>query len=79
MHSLYYVATKGKNELDYTYLLILPFLLSRALHNQIWISISRHRNAKGSNKIVDRAIEFEQVDRESNWFISNSISTPFLI
>ncbi|XP_047965877.1 very-long-chain aldehyde decarbonylase CER1-like isoform X2 [Salvia hispanica] len=67
MHSLYYVATKGKNELDYTYLLILPFLLSRALHNQIWISISRHRNAKGSNKIVDRAIEFEQVDRESNW------------
>ncbi|XP_047969214.1 very-long-chain aldehyde decarbonylase CER1-like [Salvia hispanica] len=67
LHSLYYVATKGKNELDYTYLLILPFLLSRALHNQIWISISRHRNAKGSNKIVDRAIEFEQVDRESNW------------
>ncbi|XP_042026912.1 very-long-chain aldehyde decarbonylase CER1-like [Salvia splendens] len=67
LHSLYSLATKGKNELDYTYLLILPFLLSRALHNQIWISISRHRNAIGNNKIVDRAIEFEQVDRESNW------------
>lgn len=67
MHTLYSVATKGKNELDYTNLLILPFLLSRALHNQIWISISRHRTAKGGNRIVDRSIEFEQVDRESNW------------
>ncbi|XP_057807547.1 very-long-chain aldehyde decarbonylase CER1-like isoform X2 [Salvia miltiorrhiza] len=67
MHSLYSLATKGKNELDYTNLLILPFLLSRALHNQIWISISRHRTAQGKNRIVDRGIEFEQVDRESNW------------
>ncbi|KAG6395122.1 hypothetical protein SASPL_145714 [Salvia splendens] len=68
MHSLYSLAiTRGKNELDYLNLLILPFLLSRALHNQIWISFSRHRTAKGNNKIVDRAIEFEQVDRESNW------------
>ncbi|XP_057807545.1 very-long-chain aldehyde decarbonylase CER1-like [Salvia miltiorrhiza] len=67
MHSFYSLATKGKNELDFTNLLILPFLLSRALHNQIWISISRHRTAQGKNRIVDRGIEFEQVDRESNW------------
>ncbi|XP_047955720.1 very-long-chain aldehyde decarbonylase CER1-like [Salvia hispanica] len=68
MHSLYSLAiTIGKYELDYLNLLILPFVLSRALHNQIWISFSRHRTAKGNNKIVDRAIEFEQVDRESNW------------
>lgn len=66
-HSLYSLATKAKHERDYTNLLILPFLLSRVLHNQIWISISRHRTAKGSNRILDRSIEFEQVDRESNW------------
>ncbi|KAH6772877.1 Fatty acid hydroxylase superfamily [Perilla frutescens var. frutescens] len=66
-HSLYCAATKGKNERDYTNLIIMPFLLSRALHNQIWISISRHRTAKGNNRILDRSIEFEQVDRESNW------------
>ncbi|KAI3444860.1 hypothetical protein Pfo_001525 [Paulownia fortunei] len=67
MQSIYSLATKGENERDYTNLLIIPFLLSRALHNQIWISFSRHRTAKGNNRIVDRSIEFEQVDRESNW------------
>ncbi|PIN12589.1 hypothetical protein CDL12_14790 [Handroanthus impetiginosus] len=67
IQSIYSLATKGKNQRDYTNLLIIPFLLSRALHNQIWISISRHRTAKGNNRIVDRSIEFEQVDRESNW------------
>ncbi|RVW66842.1 Protein ECERIFERUM 1 [Vitis vinifera] len=40
---------------------------SRALHNQIWISLARYRTAKGNNRIVDKSIEFEQVDRESNW------------
>ena len=65
MHSV----AKAKNglELDYFNLLILPFLLSRALHNQIWISFSRHRTAKGNNKISQRPIEFQQVDRETNW------------
>ncbi|KAL8495776.1 hypothetical protein ACS0TY_019764 [Phlomoides rotata] len=67
IHSIYSLATRGKNERDYTNLLIVPFLLSRVVHNQIWISISRHRTAKGNNRIVDRSIEFEQVDRESNW------------
>ncbi|CAN4126025.1 unnamed protein product [Withania somnifera] len=37
------------------------------VHNQIWISISRHRTAKGNNQIVDKSIELDQVDRESNW------------
>ncbi|WKA05181.1 hypothetical protein VitviT2T_023161 [Vitis vinifera] len=37
------------------------------LHNQLWISLSRHRTAKGNNRIVDKGIEFEQVDRERNW------------
>ena len=39
------------------------------LHNQIWISLSRYRTAKGKNRIVDKGIEFEQVDRESTWSV----------
>lgn len=66
-HSIYSNATKGESERDLTNLLILPFLLWRMLHDQIWISISRHRTANGKNRIVDKTIEFEQVDRESNW------------
>ncbi|KAF3627517.1 Protein ECERIFERUM 1 [Capsicum annuum] len=34
---------------------------------KIWISLSRYRTTKGNNRIVDRSIEFEQVDREKNW------------
>ncbi|RVX02259.1 Protein ECERIFERUM 1 [Vitis vinifera] len=49
------------------YVLFFPFLLWRTLHNQIWISLARYRTAKGNNRIVDKSIEFEQVDRESNW------------
>ncbi|KDP28917.1 hypothetical protein JCGZ_14688 [Jatropha curcas] len=37
------------------------------LHNQLWISLSRYRTAKGSKRILDRGIEFDQVDRERNW------------
>jgi aldehyde decarbonylase len=60
---------KGENERDIGYFLILPFLLLRMLHNQIWISLSRYRTAKGNNRIVDKGIEFEQVDRERNWYV----------
>ncbi|KAK3017557.1 hypothetical protein RJ639_005597 [Escallonia herrerae] len=65
--SMYWLAVKPESERDLTNLLILPFLLWRMLHNQLWISFSRHRTAKGNNRIVDKSIEFEQVDRESNW------------
>ncbi|KAI7754882.1 hypothetical protein M8C21_023713 [Ambrosia artemisiifolia] len=37
------------------------------LHNQIWISFSRYKTAKGQNRIVDKTIELEQVDRERDW------------
>ncbi|XP_073269724.1 very-long-chain aldehyde decarbonylase CER1-like isoform X1 [Primulina huaijiensis] len=67
MQSIYSVATKGKNEWDYTNLIVIPLLVWRAFHNQLWISFSRHRTAKGNNRILDRSIEFEQVDRETNW------------
>ncbi|XP_030517391.1 very-long-chain aldehyde decarbonylase CER1 isoform X1 [Rhodamnia argentea] len=66
-HSTYQFMAKGPDERDLGYFLAFPFLLARMLHNQIWISLARHRTAKGNNRIVDRGIEFEQVDRESNW------------
>ncbi|GMY22931.1 protein ECERIFERUM 1-like [Fagus crenata] len=66
VHSTYSLIVMGEGERN-LYFLIFPFLLMRMLHNQIWISISRYRNAKGKNRIVDKGLEFEQVDRESNW------------
>ncbi|KAK1401837.1 Eceriferum 1 [Heracleum sosnowskyi] len=67
VHSIYSFLTKDENERDLTNFLIFPFILSRMLHNQIWISLSRYKTAKGDNRIVDKPIEFEQVDRERNW------------
>ncbi|KAI4353096.1 hypothetical protein L6164_002070 [Bauhinia variegata] len=63
-HSTYAFMLK---ERDPIYYLIFPFVLARMLHNQIWISLSRYRTAKGNNRIVDKGLEFDQVDRESNW------------
>ncbi|KAI8027491.1 Very-long-chain aldehyde decarbonylase CER1 [Camellia lanceoleosa] len=67
VHSIYSYMVKDEKERDLGNLLIFPFLMSRMLHNQIWISLSRYRTAKGTNRIVDKTIDFEQVDRESNW------------
>ncbi|KAK3017558.1 hypothetical protein RJ639_005598, partial [Escallonia herrerae] len=46
--------TKEGNERDPSNFLILPFLLARMLHNQIWISLSRYQTAKGNHRIVDK-------------------------
>ncbi|XP_042028633.1 very-long-chain aldehyde decarbonylase CER1-like [Salvia splendens] len=67
IHSTYTYVTKDRSERDIGQFIIFPFLLSRILHNQLWISYSRYRTAKGTNRIVDKNIEFEQVDRERNW------------
>ena len=53
---------------DLFYILVLPFLLWRMLHNQIWISLSRYQTARGK-AIVDKGLEFEQVDRERDWLV----------
>ncbi|KAM3394402.1 very-long-chain aldehyde decarbonylase CER1 [Capsicum galapagoense] len=65
IHSFFMSEDKSKRDIGY--LIIFPFLLFRMLHNQIWISLSRYRTAKGDNRIVDKTIEFDQVDRERNW------------
>ncbi|KAL5799096.1 hypothetical protein ACOSQ2_003916 [Xanthoceras sorbifolium] len=61
-----FIFCDGK-ERDLSNFLIFPLLLWRMLHNQIWISLSRYRTAKGNNRIVDKPIDFDQVDRERNW------------
>ncbi|XP_030944373.1 very-long-chain aldehyde decarbonylase CER1-like isoform X2 [Quercus lobata] len=70
VHSIYSFLFKEESKRDLTNFFILPFLLWRMLHNQIWISISRYRNAKGNNLLVDKSLQFEQVDREQSWFHS---------
>ncbi|KAG2567357.1 very-long-chain aldehyde decarbonylase GL1-7-like [Panicum virgatum] len=67
LHTARRVATKGWGDLDPAYVVMLPALLLRMIHNQIWISLSRYQMARRKNVIVDRSIEFEQVDRESSW------------
>ncbi|XP_073039096.1 very-long-chain aldehyde decarbonylase CER1-like [Primulina eburnea] len=67
IHETYSFMVKDKNERDLSHFLIFPYLLVRMLHNQIWITLSRYRTAKGNKRIVDKTIEFEQVDRERNW------------
>lgn len=61
--------TSDAKDRDFGATLIFPFLLLRMLNNQFWISLSRYKTAKGENRIVDKTIEFEQVDRERDWFV----------
>ncbi|KAK2968504.1 hypothetical protein RJ640_027554, partial [Escallonia rubra] len=67
VHSMYSYMTKDERERDLSNFLIFPFLWTRMLHNQIWISLSRYITAKGKHRIVDKSIEFEQIDRERDW------------
>ncbi|GLJ15735.1 hypothetical protein SUGI_0258930 [Cryptomeria japonica] len=57
----------GGRETDNFSLLLLILVATRYLHNQLWISISRYQNARGTHQIQNRSIKFEQVDREGSW------------
>ncbi|KAJ0967534.1 hypothetical protein J5N97_024451 [Dioscorea zingiberensis] len=65
-HGLHRAMKEGW-EVDLGYLVIFPSLLVRMVHNQAWISLSRFQNARSKHRILDRSIEFDQVDRERNW------------
>ncbi|VAH49939.1 unnamed protein product [Triticum turgidum subsp. durum] len=67
LHTAHRVVTSGWGDMDTAYTTMLPALLLRMIHNQIWISLSRHQTARRKHIIVDRGLEFEQVDRESSW------------
>ena len=71
VHITYSYIANGETDRDIGGVLIFPFILLRILHNQLWISLSRHQTAK--KRIIDKAIEFDQVDRESNWYLSTYI------
>ncbi|XP_060219088.1 very-long-chain aldehyde decarbonylase CER1-like isoform X1 [Lycium barbarum] len=68
VHGTYtFFMSKDESQRDIVYIIIFPLLLSRMIHNQVWISLSRYVTAKGTSRIVDKSIEFDQVDRERNW------------
>ncbi|CAN6807706.1 unnamed protein product [Brassica oleracea] len=48
-------------------LLIVALTVWRIVHGQIWTSVSRYLTAKGAKRIVNKSIEFDQVDRERTW------------
>ncbi|XP_020274902.1 protein ECERIFERUM 1-like isoform X2 [Asparagus officinalis] len=63
-------AIRAKNEgeeIDFLNLTILPTLLIRLLYSQLWITISRFHTARTKHKIVNKSLDFDQVDRERNW------------
>nr|CAB3447260.1 unnamed protein product [Digitaria exilis] len=66
-HGARLVAAGGWGEIDLAFALILPSLLLRMVHNQVWISAARYQTARSKHRIVDRGIEFDQVDRERGW------------
>ncbi|KAI3971382.1 hypothetical protein MKX01_008226 [Papaver californicum] len=66
-HSVYSYVNAKEGEKDLTNLLILPYLLWRWIHGQIWITLARFQTARSKHRILDKGIEFEQVDRERNW------------
>jgi aldehyde decarbonylase len=47
--------------------LVLPMLLLRLLYAQLWITVSRYQTARSRHRIVNKSLDFDQVDRESNW------------
>uniref|UniRef100_A0A7N0RGI3 Fatty acid hydroxylase domain-containing protein n=1 Tax=Kalanchoe fedtschenkoi TaxID=63787 RepID=A0A7N0RGI3_KALFE len=67
LQNVYSFFTADEKQWDLSNFLLLLLLPLRAVQNQIWTSYSRYRTANGSNRIVDKSIEFEQVDREINW------------
>lgn len=77
INNSYSYLTSSKEERDLSGFLIFPFLLFRMLHNQLWISLSRYKTAKGTNRIVDKSIDFEQVDRERDWLVFSVLHSFF--
>ncbi|KAL5990375.1 hypothetical protein ACLOJK_011275 [Asimina triloba] len=76
--SVYSYTTKGSETRDLSNFMIFPLLLSRWIHNQIWVSISRFQAARSKHRIVEKGFGFEQVDREENWDDQILLSGIFL-
>ncbi|GJM87324.1 hypothetical protein PR202_ga03265 [Eleusine coracana subsp. coracana] len=67
VRSTYRFLTSEKGERDLLSFFVLPVLLLRLLYSQVWISVSRHQTARSKHRIVNKSLDFDQVDRERNW------------
>ncbi|CAN6279636.1 unnamed protein product [Urochloa humidicola] len=65
--STYRFVTSGSGERDLLGFAVLPVLLLRLLYSQLWISVSRHQTARSKHRIINKSLDFDQVDRERNW------------
>ncbi|KAI4967495.1 hypothetical protein ZWY2020_025783, partial [Hordeum vulgare] len=50
-HTLHLVTSKGWRQVDLGYILILPAIILRVLHNQAWITLSRFQTARGKRRL----------------------------
>lgn len=67
-HSAYkFVTASRPEERDMLSFFVLPTLLLRLLYSQLWITVSRYQTARSKNRIVNKSLDFDQVDRERNW------------
>ncbi|CAD6249012.1 unnamed protein product [Miscanthus lutarioriparius] len=67
VRSTYKFVTSGSGERDLLAFAVLPVLLLRLLYSQLWITVSRHQTGRSRHRIVDKSLDFDQVDRERSW------------
>ncbi|XP_062220702.1 very-long-chain aldehyde decarbonylase GL1-6-like [Phragmites australis] len=65
--STYKFVTSRSEERDLLSFAVLPVLLLRLLYSQLWITVSRHQTARSKHRIINKSLDFDQVDRERNW------------
>jgi len=78
VRSTYKFVTSGSGERDLLAFAVLPVLLLRLLYSQLWITVSRHQTARSRHRIVDKSLDFDQVDRERNWYVLGSEAAVLL-
>ena len=78
--TIYQLVRNPASKIDMVNLLIILLQLLRAFHSLVWISWARFQTASSKHRIIHRSLEFEQVDRERNWYsilLSLAISGNF--
>ncbi|THU56606.1 hypothetical protein C4D60_Mb11t19010 [Musa balbisiana] len=71
--------TKEEGERDLSRFLSIFALLLRLAHAQLWINLAHFQTVRSKHLIVDKAIEFDQVDREMICSLSLSLVFIYLL